>query len=301
MIDSKKKVKSKRTKFVDEDITVPVSDKKAVNKSIPNTNVDFGLEPDFEYQPEVVESNDVSVERISDKKTDKDSSTYKQAPSGVKKKKKKHNFKRRKITEDPSVVNCTTLSNSEDFLKIYQKFLIEQNLSNIEADELNFEQNHFRDVETRGKGQDIAQFLTDGLNWSPGVCQRCEKSSQVVIVCSAAMRCIELINALKASEVQRRAYVSKMFSSHMKIGDQAKELGKNAVHVCVGTPARLAKLVEEKHLHLDACKYLIIDFNWRNSKLKRIVDIPETKSELMKFLFVFKKKFDETKNTLVVF
>ncbi|XP_075242851.1 protein CMSS1-like [Convolutriloba macropyga] len=275
-------------------------------ESADNLEDNFALEPaleDFGSESEDVHPSNAKL-TVKCQKTAPEQNNYNSRKGGegeIKKKKKKPKFKRRKITEDLSIINSTTLSKSDSFIAVYQKFLVDQNLSSIETDELKMEQSFFSDVTDRTKETRIEDFLTTGLHWSPRFCQPRIKSAYIVIVCSAAMRCIELINSLRRSETQSKAHVSKMFSSHMKISDQAAELNKSLVHICVGTPARLTKLVEEKHLALDWCKYLIIDYNWRNSKWKRIVDIPETNVELMKFVFLFRKGFNEAKNSIAIF
>ena len=277
-----------------------------------------GLEDSFGFEPQIdyYENNEADIEFVIDEqpvkkeKTQQTSSMTKNddvienTVEGVKKKKKKkkHNFKRRKITEDESIVNCTTFADSRDFLKFHDTFLDQQKLSSIEREELVLnQQTHFKNVANRESIENISQFLEVGLNWTPKLRPAKAKMAQVVIVCSAAMRCIELINVLKKSKTHSCAHISKMFSSHMKIDDQAKELERQEVHICVGTPARLCKLVEEKYLILEICKFFVVDFNWRNSKLKRIVDIPETKAELMKFVSLFGKNFVETKNSIAIF
>ena len=195
--------------------------------------------------------------------------------------KTKKKLKRRRITEDESVMNPQKRGKSSDFLEIYNQYLSKKQYSSLEKDEIQLKEKHFCNIPG---SIDIASCLSDVLLWDPSKCSKESKKAHVVFVCSAAMRCVELINVLKKSQTIKSAFISKMFATHMKVEQQAKMLSKEAVHVCVGTPLRLSKLLDEGHLEMDRCCFVIIDFNWRNSKYKRIVDIPETNSELMTFL-----------------
>ena len=60
--------------------------------------------------------------------------------------------------------------------------------------------------------------------------RRMEPAS-VVVVCSSALRCTEVIRAVKA---QCRCSVGKLFAKHMKLGEQLAELERETPVVCVG-------------------------------------------------------------------
>lgn len=81
-----------------------------------------------------------------------------------------------------------------------------------------------------------------------------------------------------------------------------KLLQKGVRHVGVGTPGRISALIERgtcgrefisllrcprfshsnivstEGLTLQALRYLVLDWNWRDQKLRRMVDIPEVSS-----------------------
>ena len=219
--------------------------------------------------------------------------------SSVKKKKKK--LKRRRITEDESVMNPSCRGGSSDFLQCYYDFLSRKKYSSLELDEIRLEEKHFCCIPASLDSADIASCLSDVLLWDPANYSKSSKSAQVVVLCSAAMRCVELINVLKNNDKMKPVFISKMFSTHMKVEEQAKILKKETIHLCVGTPVRLSKLLDEGHLEMDKCGYVIIDFNWRNSKYKRIVDIPETISELVTFLVSIYKFIHSHVTKLVIF
>ncbi|XP_044298674.1 protein CMSS1 isoform X2 [Varanus komodoensis] len=110
-----------------------------------------------------------------------------------------------------------------------------------------------------------------------------EKSSVVMLViCSSALRCLELIKSITAFKGDGK--IMKLFAKHIKIQEQMKMLEKSVIHVGVGTPGRIKALVEQDGLNLTPLKYLILDWNWRDQKLRRLVDIPEIRKETIELL-----------------
>lgn len=119
--------------------------------------------------------------------------------------------------------------------------------------------------------------------WAKVQKQHTEKSSVVLlIVCSSALRTIELIKQLTAFKGETKAI--KLFAKHIKIQEQAKLLQKSVIHIGVGTPGRIAALIEEGGLKLQALKYVVLDWNWRDQKLRRMMDVPEVKLDFLKLL-----------------
>ncbi|XP_020506893.1 protein CMSS1 isoform X1 [Labrus bergylta] len=119
--------------------------------------------------------------------------------------------------------------------------------------------------------------------WAKVQKQHTEKSSVVLlIVCSSALRTIELIKQLTTFKGEAKAL--KLFAKHIKVEEQMKLLQKGVTHIGVGTPGRISALVEKDGLNLQALRYVVLDWNWRDQKLRRMVDIPEIKLDFMKLL-----------------
>eukprot|EP00213_Chloropicon_mariensis_P005817 CAMPEP_0197475792 /NCGR_PEP_ID=MMETSP1309-20131121/7200_1 /TAXON_ID=464262 /ORGANISM="Genus nov. species nov., Strain RCC998" /LENGTH=220 /DNA_ID=CAMNT_0043015909 /DNA_START=60 /DNA_END=718 /DNA_ORIENTATION=- len=78
-----------------------------------------------------------------------------------------------------------------------------------------------------------------------------------IILCSSADRCISILKELK--DLRRSAKFGKLFSRHMKVHEQVSFLEREAVHVVVGTPARVLKLCELSKLKLSELKVLFLD------------------------------------------
>lgn len=104
---------------------------------------------------------------------------------------------------------------------------------------------------------------------------------KVLIVCSAALRCLELIKELKSVPNLK---VAKLFAKHMKIQDQIRALKKSPFLLAVGTPARILKILEqdEDAIPLKKLEYLIIDGSFKNKKEMTIYDLLDTQMDLKK-------------------
>ncbi|KAM4699840.1 LOW QUALITY PROTEIN: protein CMSS1 [Discoglossus pictus] len=109
-----------------------------------------------------------------------------------------------------------------------------------------------------------------------------KKSIVILLVCSSAIRALEIIKLINAFKGDTK--VMKMFGKHIKIAEQITFLEKNVVHIGIGTPGRIKALIEKDGICLESLKYLVFDWNWRDQKLRRMMDIPEVKKETLDLL-----------------
>lgn len=109
-----------------------------------------------------------------------------------------------------------------------------------------------------------------------------KKSVLMLILCSSAVRALELIRSLTA--FRGDAKVMKLFAKHIKVQEQVKLLEKRVIHLGVGTPGRIKELVKQDGLNLNPLKFLVFDWNWRDQKLRRMMDIPEIRKEVFELL-----------------
>ncbi|KFO26658.1 hypothetical protein H920_11942 [Fukomys damarensis] len=100
-----------------------------------------------------------------------------------------------------------------------------------------------------------------------------KKSVLMLIICSSAVRALELIRSMTAFRGESK--VIKLFAKHIKVQEQVKLLEKRVVHLGVGTPGRIKELIKQGGLNLNPLKFLVFDWNWRDQKLRRMMDIPE--------------------------
>ncbi len=117
-----------------------------------------------------------------------------------------------------------------------------------------------------------------------------KQSPFLIVLCSSAMRCIEVQSKLDTSNElikSKKLRWMHAFAKHKKLPqqiDQIKKL-KTPINVVYATPQRLAQLVEAEALLLDQLKYVVIDYTHRDVKQKRFMDMPEIKEEFLKFCF----------------
>nr|XP_051715337.1 protein CMSS1 isoform X7 [Oryctolagus cuniculus] len=109
-----------------------------------------------------------------------------------------------------------------------------------------------------------------------------KKSVLMLIICSSAIRALELIRSMTAFKGDSK--VMKLFAKHIKVQEQIKLLEKRVVHLGVGTPGRIKELVKQGGLNLNPLKFLVFDWNWRDQKLRRMMDIPEIRKEVFELL-----------------
>ncbi|XP_033067383.1 protein CMSS1 isoform X5 [Trachypithecus francoisi] len=109
-----------------------------------------------------------------------------------------------------------------------------------------------------------------------------KKSVLMLIVCSSATRALELIRSMTAFRGDSK--VIKLFAKHIKVQEQVKLLEKCVVHLGVGTPGRIKELVKQGGFNLNPLKFLVFDWNWRDQKLRRMMDIPEIRKEVFELL-----------------
>ncbi|XP_058956559.2 protein CMSS1-like [Pocillopora verrucosa] len=112
-------------------------------------------------------------------------------------------------------------------------------------------------------------------------------SPLLLFVSSAATRVVELNRA--ATEFKGKCKTVKLFAKHMKVSEQERFLESQVVHFGIGTPSRILKLIQNDSLKTKRLKYVILDWTWRDQKLRRMIDIPEVRGELISLLkdFIF--------------
>jgi hypothetical protein len=116
----------------------------------------------------------------------------------------------------------------------------------------------------------------------------------MIILCASALRCVHLQKDIASCiDLLKNGKLKWMhgFGKHRKLLEQAKLLAKQNVKLIFATPQRLVQLIDMtpadslEPLQLNCLEHVVIDYSNRDVKQKRLVDIPEMKSELLK-LFI---------------
>ncbi|GAB1605253.1 protein CMSS1-like [Argonauta hians] len=191
----------------------------------------------------------------------------------------KRKWKRRKITEELKQATPRQ-GEAKDMLDAIQKHC-EAKLTAQHWQHMKIENDHF--FECNVDALRPCTYLKLILpKWSKMLKKKNSKPGcpLVLIIASSAIRSVELIREIAPFKGDG-AKTAKLFAKHFKLKDQTEFLSKTVIHIGVGTPNRINALLENGSLKLKCVSGVVLDWNWRDVKSHRILDIPEVFSDLM--------------------
>jgi protein CMS1 len=216
--------------------------------------------------------------------------------------KKRH--KKKNITEilkiKESLLNKSAYCKNE--FKNYLTDYIEKNMSIIEKNELDLDKDAIGKLilNVGSKKQDrnslsavfSSKFKRKFDNYKKRLGNRKSilNKPYMIVLCSSAQRCIQLqkeFNDFTANQI--RWFYS--FAKHKKLDDQIKHLNSNEVNLIYATPSRLMQLLDSKCLKASLLKYLVVDYKFRDCKLKRFFDLNEIKKEFFNLYFNYFRNY----------
>lgn len=197
------------------------------------------------------------------------------------KKKKKDGRKRKKITEELKNKGSEqgTVEDVTQMIKAHYK----DKLSPVEWDEIEINPGIFH---TCAAADDTPVSYMKMLlpKWKKMLSTDLKPGTpMVLVVSSSAIRCVQL-NRDIAQFKQEKCKTAKLFAKHFKLTEQQKYLSKHVCHLGIGTPNRMISLLKAGCLHLEKVSCVVLDWNWRDVKQKRIIDIPDIKNDMMTLL-----------------
>ncbi|XP_051565602.1 protein CMSS1-like isoform X2 [Myxocyprinus asiaticus] len=195
-------------------------------------------------------------------------------------KNKKRRKKKKTITD--VLASSESVPGSPDDFRSLLKSHYSQTCSVIEQEELTLQDSCF--LESNDLTHSLSSYLKEVCpKWAKIQKQHTQTRSVVLlIVCGSALRTIELIKQLVVFKGQ--AKVLKLFAKHIKVDEQIKLLSKGVTHIAVGTPGRIAALLEKDGLTVQGLRYLVLDWNYRDQKHRTMADIPEVKLDFLKMM-----------------
>ncbi|KAK7107199.1 uncharacterized protein C3orf26 homolog [Littorina saxatilis] len=240
-------------------------------------------------------SDDSAGEESDEPSTPPDKATRPGTGDGIKspekgqkksKKKKKNGrgkFVRRKITEEDEG-SLKKAGTPEDVKKLLKPLVAVSATEDSESDEdsdedtLSIESDFFPANEHLSSDGYLKEVLP---GWSLVVkkAKLSPGSPLILILCSSAVRAVELNREIK-SFLGKECKTAKLFAKHMKLDEQKTFLQKKVCHACIGTPNRVQALLEAGCLKLSSLHGIVLDWNWRDVKMKRMVDIPDVRRDL---------------------
>ena len=123
---------------------------------------------------------------------------------------------------------------------------------------------------------------------------RVRGSPRVILVCSSAIRSVQVIALLSKS---MKCKIGKMFAKHFKITEQIEALQKTYYPIIVGTPHRILKLIELGALGLEECKAVLLDMAL-DSKDFSLLTLPAVHADVYRFIDMVSRK-EEIKLALI--
>ncbi|XP_069125299.1 uncharacterized protein C3orf26 homolog [Argopecten irradians] len=197
-------------------------------------------------------------------------------------KKQKAKRKRNTITVELKAKGCKS-GTAEDLVQVITKHYKDK-LSTVEWDNIQLDTDRNFFVSSDKDHTYVSYLRTILPKWKKMLKTELKPGSPLVLLISAsAIRSVQLnreILDFKSSDCK----IAKLFAKHFKLEEQQKFLAKKVCHIGLGTPNRLHTLVKSGALHLDNVVAVVLDWNWRDVKSKRMVDIPEIRGHLMEFM-----------------
>ncbi|KAI6779997.1 uncharacterized protein J7T54_007473 [Emericellopsis cladophorae] len=113
--------------------------------------------------------------------------------------------------------------------------------------------------------------------------QRKKGLPHTLIVAGAGLRAADLTRAVKKFQGKDNL-VAKLFAKHIKIEEQVNFLKNKKTGIGVGTPARLADLIDNGALSLENLQRIIVDASHIDQKKRGVIDMKDTMMPLARFL-----------------
>ncbi|CAH1228026.1 CMSS1 [Branchiostoma lanceolatum] len=269
--------KSKMADDLQDEWWLQEDDDDSANKKVepPQTNKD-------NRKPAKTKVKKTTPKTITRKRPVQDSvkRKHKDVPDSGASKKNKRKRNKKKISEQ--LTSEPTAPNPADVMSILLRGQ-KMELTAVEMEELTLEDQHFLSPNDLSHTT-VSSYLKEVVpDWLSLVGPHDAKGAPLVMVLTgAAKRAVDLNR--DAASFRGKARSIKLFAKHIKVQDQVEQLSKQVVHLAVGTPARVATLVEDDALRLDHVRCVVLDWTYRDVKLRRLCDIPEVRDDLFQLL-----------------
>ena len=182
------------------------------------------------------------------------------------KKRKEKGLRSFATSEDQGMLSTNEKTMSETFWKHYIKAMGKELTELEKFNLLAINNNAFAVCRNEAGWKNCGIIIKAGLpNWKKKLSAEeiDMQSPRVVVICGSANRALALIKEIRNS-MNGQFFVGKFFSRHIKLKQNIQMLNENEgknVPIIVGTPGRIYKLVDEKHLLLTGTDLLIIDMS----------------------------------------
>ena len=129
-------------------------------------------------------------------------------------------------------------------------------------------------------------------------------SPSLLFITGAALRVADVTRVLKEKKLRGKTggEVAKLFAKHFKLTEHVAYLKRTKIGAAVGTPGRIGKLLRDTGpyngplfhcissdrpidaLPVSALSHIILDVTHKDPKKRNLLDIPETRDEVLQFV-----------------
>ncbi|TIB00639.1 hypothetical protein E3P96_02598 [Wallemia ichthyophaga] len=109
-------------------------------------------------------------------------------------------------------------------------------------------------------------------------------SPRLLVICSSAIRCADVVRSLKQLNPSKDIPIAKLFAKHIKLHEQKDFLQSNQTVIAVATPNRAKSLIEDGTLNTKYLSLILLDSSYTDDKQRTLFDVPETKTQLFDLL-----------------
>lgn len=108
-------------------------------------------------------------------------------------------------------------------------------------------------------------------------------SPHTLVIAGAGLRAADLVRSLRTLQ-KPPATIAKLFAKHIKLSEAIESCNKLRISLGVGTPQRIADLLDDGALKLGSLKRIVVDASHVDLKKRGILDMQETQVPLVKLL-----------------
>ena len=112
---------------------------------------------------------------------------------------------------------------------------------------------------------------------------RSNGTPHTLVVASAGLRAADLTRALRVFQ-SKDAQVAKLFAKHIKLAEAIDGAKRTRMGIGVGTPARIADLLDDGALSAGRLERIVVDFSHIDVKKRGVLDMRDTHGPLVRLL-----------------
>ncbi|KAI9163460.1 Protein CMS1 [Paramyrothecium foliicola] len=168
-------------------------------------------------------------------------------------------------------------------------------LSSVELSDLTVSANSIQDTTSWQEARTLDKLpgFLENFTKDPESLHKASKKNgapHTLIVAGAGLRAADVVRAVRKFSGKDNS-VAKLFAKHMKVEEQVTFLKNRKTGIGVGTPARLAELIDNGALSLANLQRLVVDASHIDQKKRGVMDMKDTMMPLARFLS--RKEFAE--------